>query len=402
MQGPVDLLPFLSLSPEQQRADYRARVEKAVKDNPDDANAQSHYLKLLLEENQMDQAAATARVIAALKPGSVVLADTGRALLEARQYVPAKELLGQAAAIGPAASVGVDLAVATFHALGGSPQAAIEGLRQLDRAPETSHTADYYLALAQMLEASSKTADALTALGQAIHADPARVELYWQTAIVLSRNRRTPEALQLLDQADKALPQESAIPLIRAAVLELSGRTEDAMRVLDDVQGRWPEGAGVWVGRGIILAAHQHYDEARRALETAATHGARSPEAWFCLADMTLRSAPERLDGAEAAIAQALRLAPDDASMQDLAGRIAYKRGDYATAAARQQEVIRRLPGSAAGHANLAQTLTALGRKQEAQTEAESALRIQRETPKAPDLTMNPMRLFEARAPRDW
>src|SRR5207249_1091603 len=91
-QAPRGLMNYLSLSPEQQRADYRARVEKAVHDNPRDANAQLHYLKLSLEESQMDQAAATARVIAGMQPGAAALADAGRALLEARQYSPAKEL----------------------------------------------------------------------------------------------------------------------------------------------------------------------------------------------------------------------------------------------------------------------------------------------------------------------
>ena len=136
-QGPVDLMHFLSLTPEQQRADYRARVEKAIKDNPNDAAAQSHYLKLLLEENQLDQAAKTARLIAGLKPGASVLVDDGRALLEAKQYVPAKELLGEAAAAGSSSGVDVDLAIATFHALGRTPDAAAEGLRQLDRAPRS-------------------------------------------------------------------------------------------------------------------------------------------------------------------------------------------------------------------------------------------------------------------------
>ena len=124
-QGPVDLLHFLSLTPEQQRADYQARVEKAIKDNPSDPVAQSHYLKLLLEENQMDQAAATARVILDLKPDVGVLADDGRALLEAKQYAPAQELLA-------AAGVDVDLAIATFHALGGTAAAAAAGLKELN------------------------------------------------------------------------------------------------------------------------------------------------------------------------------------------------------------------------------------------------------------------------------
>lgn len=399
-QGPVDLMHFLSLTPDQQRADYQARVEKAIKDNPDDAVAQSHYLKLLLEENQMDQAAAAARLILNLKPGVGVLADDGEALLEAHQYVPARELLAAAAAAGPSVKVDVDLAIATFHSLGGTAIAAATGLKDLDRAPEAGRDATYYLAKAQMLDASGETGDALQALDKAISAEPARAELYWQSAVILGKNRRTPEALRLLDQAAKTFPRESAIPLTKAAVLEMSGRTDEALRELDGAQLNWPEVAGVWVARGIILAAHRHFDEARRALETAATHGARSPEAWSCLADVTLRSAAassstESVDAAEAAVNIALRLAPQDASVQDLAGRIAFRRGDYATAAARQQQAIRLQPAFGMAHLDLAQTYTALGRKQEAQAQTDAALKSGKDT-------SNPIRLFENRPPRDW
>ena len=284
-QGPVDLLHFLSLTPEEQRADYQSRVEKAIKDNPGDPVAQSHYLKLLLEENHMDEAAATARTILNLKPGDAVLADDGRALLEAKQYVPAQELL---AAAGGA---DVDLAIATFHALGGTADAATAGLKDLARAPETSRDASYYMAQAQMLNASQKVSEALQALDKGIAADPSRADLYWQSAIILTKNQRASEALRLLDQAAKTQPGESAIPLTKAAVLEISGKTDDALRTLDAVQLTWPEVAGVWVARGIILAAQQRFTEARKALQTAATHGARSPEAAACLADVT-RPAP--------------------------------------------------------------------------------------------------------------
>ena len=296
-QGPVDLMHFLSLTPDEQRADYQARVEKAIKDNPGDAAAQSHYLKLLLEENRMDQAAATARLILSLKPDVAVLADDGRALLEAKQYAPAQELL---AAAGPTARVDVDLAIAKFHALGGTAPAAAAGLKELARAPETSRDASYYMAQAQMLDASGKVNEALQALDKAVAIDPARADLYWQSAVILSRNQRTPEALRLLDQAAKTVPRESAIPLTKAAVLEMSGKTDEALRTLDAVQLTWPEVAGVWVARGIILAAHQHFDEARKALETAATHGARSPEANACLSAVIAQRAPvnpERLFG---------------------------------------------------------------------------------------------------------
>jgi Flp pilus assembly protein TadD len=76
------------------------------------------------------------------------------------------------------------------------------------------------------------------------------------------------------------------------------------------------------VAHGIILAAHQRFAEARQALETAVALGARSPEAYYYLADCTLRFAPKRIDAAEAAVRQALKVAPDDPWIRSLAGRL--------------------------------------------------------------------------------
>lgn len=320
-QAPRDLMRYLSLTPEQQRADYRARVEKAVRDNPGDANAQLHYLKLSLEDGQMEQAAATARVIAAMKAGAAVFADAGRALLAARQYPAANTLLEQAAAADRSAGLELDLSIAAFHTAG-----TAEGLRLLARVPESRRNADYYLAFGQMLDASGKTGDAVAALDRAILLAPGRSELYWQAMIFQSKDGHTTEALRLLDTAEKALPRDPEFPLLRATLLESAGRTKDAEGLLDLVQRRWPEGAPVWAARGIILAAHGQFDEARRALHNAVSLGAHSPEVWSCLADATLRSAPDRIADAEAAIAEALKLAPDDPGLKAFAGSV--RKGD--------------------------------------------------------------------------
>jgi tetratricopeptide (TPR) repeat protein len=49
---PAGLVDYLAMTPEQQKADYRARVEKAYRESPDDPTAQVHYLKLLLDEGK--------------------------------------------------------------------------------------------------------------------------------------------------------------------------------------------------------------------------------------------------------------------------------------------------------------------------------------------------------------
>ena len=56
---PGGLVDYLSLSPEQRRADYLARVERQVRQHPDDAQANVNYLRLLLEEGDADRAAET-------------------------------------------------------------------------------------------------------------------------------------------------------------------------------------------------------------------------------------------------------------------------------------------------------------------------------------------------------
>jgi len=86
-----------------------------------------------------------------------------------------------------------------------------------------------------------------------------------------------------------------------------------------------PEVAAVWVAEGLIVAVHGPAEEARRLLETAVSLGAHSPEVWACLADVTWRSAPARIEDAKHAIAQALQGAPDDPAIQAVARRIEAK-----------------------------------------------------------------------------
>jgi tetratricopeptide (TPR) repeat protein len=369
---PAGLVEYLSLTPEQRRADYRSRVEKAIHDHPEDPAAQVEYLKLMIEDHNADRVAAAAKRIAALKPAASVLADTGRALLAANQYALARNLLQQAAAAGPrSGGVELDLAIATFHATG-----AKAGLELIDRLPESARTGDYYLARAQMLDASGKVQEAASALDQALHAAPERPDLYLRAVALLVKRGQAPEALRIIEQGARTLPQNRQILLLKATTLEFAHRVDDADHLLSELRNRWPEWSNVWVAHGIILAAHRHYEEARQALETAVALGAGSPETYFFLADCTLRAG--RKDAAEPLIRQALKLSPGDPWMQALAGRIAFERGEYQLAAERDRAAIRQRPRFIQAHASLAQAYAALGRKQESEAELEQAGTLQK------------------------
>ena len=390
---PGGLVQYLSLTPEARHADYRARVEAAVAKDPSDGAAQLRFLQLSLDDGRMDRAADAARRIAGLRPDAVVLAGAGRALLESNQYSLARNLLERAAAAASSADVDLDLAIAVFHVEG-----AKAGLDRLDHVAEAARGGDYYLARAQMLDASGKPADAAAALEQALRAAPKRADLYRQAAAFLVGNGKAAEALRLLDQAARDLPGEREIPLAKAVALELSGQSAAAGDLLKEIQSRWPEWPAGWVARGIVLGTHGSFEEARQALETAVSLGARSPETYYYLAGSSLRSTPKRIDAAEKAAGQALELAPADPWIQALAGRVAFEKGDYATAVQRLREAIRLRPGLAQAHNALAQAYNALGRKQEAQAEAEQFKKTQAASDDPPYLSD----LFQATPPRDW
>ncbi|MCX6628219.1 MAG: tetratricopeptide repeat protein [Candidatus Solibacter sp.] len=381
---PAGLVEYLSLSAEQRQAEYRARVEKVARDRPEDPAAQVAYLKSLIEDGNAERVAAATRRIAGLTPDAAVLADAGRALLEANHYALARDLLRQAVAAGPRLSAaGLDLAIATFHALGAA-SGATAGLELMDRLPEAERGADYYLARAQMLDASGKPQDAAAALDRALGAAPKRPDLYRQAIAMLAGAGRAPEALRLIVEAARHLPENREILLLKATTLEFARQSDDAGRLLMDIRNRWPEWSAVWLAHGIILNAHQRYEEARQALQTAVALGERSPETYYYLADCEFHSGPARKDAAAAAVRQALDLSPADPWIQSLAGRIAFAGGEFSLAVERQRAAVRLRPRFIEAHQQLAQAYGALGRKAEMESELQKVRAIRQGGDDAP------------------
>jgi cellulose synthase operon protein C len=270
---PGGLVDYLSLSPEQRRANYLARVERQVRLHPDDAQANVNYLRLLLEDGAADRAAETARKIAALKPPAAALADAGRALLEARQYGPARELLEQAAKAAPSAGLQLDLAIAAFHESGPA-----EGARLLDRIPDSGRGGDYYLARAEILEASGASQEAAKAVDRALSATAVQPRLYMRVCVILLHAGHTEDALRISAAAMEAFAQDREILLLRAVILEKAGRIAEAEPLLQRIENRWPEWPDAWTADGIVLGTQGRRDRAGAALRTAVSLGAPGQE----------------------------------------------------------------------------------------------------------------------------
>jgi tetratricopeptide (TPR) repeat protein len=274
---PEGLIGYLALTPEQRRNDYRSRLEKVVREHPDDAAGQLAWLKFLLEEHDTKSAASVARRIAALKPASNVLADAGHALLDANQFAPAKDLLQQAG------SSALDAAIATYRAAP-SAAAAKAGLVLLNRVPESQRSGEYELARAQMLDASGQPREAAVALDRAVDSSPQRPELRLRATAIWVTRGRAEEALRVIDSAARQMPENREILLMQAITHEFARRTDDARGLLEQLQRRCPEWSAVWAAHGIILATHEQYPQAVQSLEAAVALGASSPETYFFLA----------------------------------------------------------------------------------------------------------------------
>ena len=93
---PAGLIDFLSLSPAEQFARYRAGVERTVQKNPNNIEAQVQYLEILLHDGKVDEAAATSRKIISLKPSAAVRSEAEQILRKAQQYDLAKQFQDQA------------------------------------------------------------------------------------------------------------------------------------------------------------------------------------------------------------------------------------------------------------------------------------------------------------------
>lgn len=283
---PGGLVDYLSLTPQQRRADYRARVERMVREHPADPAAQLTYLRLLLEDGEFEKASAVARTLLSLKSPPATLAEAGRALLEARQYVPARELLARASAIAPGGSAApggstapggspatggleLDLALAEFHT--GGPA---RGLQLLDHVPAAARHGDYFLARAEMLDASGRESESAAALQQALRASPAESSLYCRAGAFLLEKGKNAEALAVSEAGLQALPQDRRVLLLRAIALERAGRPSEADSTLQQIQNRWPEWSDAWLAHSLILKTRGRTEDAAAALKTATALGA--------------------------------------------------------------------------------------------------------------------------------
>jgi predicted Zn-dependent protease len=301
-------------------------------------------------------------------------------LVTAELFPEAKPLLEYALGAPGAPQARLDLAIAIFHL-----QGARAGLAELDRVPSGERNGNYFLARSQLFDAAGKPDDALSAVRQALQAGPTRVDLYQASALFLTRSHHADDAIALLERAEKTLAPDPRIELLKAGALAASSHADRAESTLKDTERRWPEWAPAYVTYGILLEGQKRAEEAKVQLENAAALGASGSELFLYLARATLDAAPDQVDAAHQAIAQALALAPNDPWIQGTAGRIDYARKDYQAAIDHLTAAVHLRPNYLQARFTLAQAYRAVGRKDEAARESAEFQRLRAENPGGAD-----------------
>src|SRR5207253_700613 len=227
--------------------------------NPSDPELKVQMGGLLLYDGKTEEALAAFREILELSPGPRVLNEGAMTLLEHKQHALAREFLTRLVATDPSVENRLELAVATFHALG--PEASLEEIEKISVA---NRNGDVYLLKAQVLDALGRFEESVDSLNAGFRMEPKRADLYLWASLFLLKHKRDQQALALLEQATNIVPDAADLLLTKAVVLELVRKTEQAEDLLKKIQSRWPEWGQCYLIQGIIQATHRKPKEAIR------------------------------------------------------------------------------------------------------------------------------------------
>jgi len=391
------LFDYLNLSPEQQSAKNIDNLRKTMATNPNDPALRMQLGKALLREGKTQEAIDSYRSVLKLTTSPDILANCGKALFEFEQYAPAREFLEPALAANPGdANLRLDLATADFHS--GSAE---EALKVLGATPVDQRKGDYFLLLAEILDAMQKPEEAAAAFNRGFDAAPTRPDLYLEAALFLFKHNQNQRALHILEQATRTIPDSPVLQLMLAMNYGMVQQYEDGVNVLTKIEARWPEWSLPYEIHGISLETRTRSEQAMEVLQTAVSLGARDANAYYYLASAISHARPDDVEAAKQAIDKALELNPQDPYIQSLAGRIAYRQKAYPEALEHLNAALRLWPEMIEAHETLAGVYRAMGAREKSAEALKEIVRIKQENPTADQSPPFPARdlLFTVQSP---
>ena len=209
-------------------------------------------------------------------------------------------------------------------------------------------------------------------------------------ALCFLGGNRPEEAVGALDEAIAAAPGRADLRILRAeSRLRLKGSREDMERAaaaaVDDLRSALALGARgprLHLSLGRALWRSRRPEESLAALAVAEGEGIRTPELLYLRALACMDS--DRLQEAEAALDEALRLAEDDVAVVALRAEVRRLRGRYAEAVEDATRLIELEPRRIRGLIERGRTLLASGQAEEALADFSAAEQMARRSPQPP------------------
>ncbi len=238
-----------------------------------------------------------------------------------------------------------------------------------------SPESELYLAVAQVKQ-KSNLKSGIAQLSAAIrrHA-PARAEWYLELAEALDADGQLAKSVAMYREAARRDPGSYVAIQRLGTVLRRSGQLAESVAVLRRSLALAPARALTWHELALTYRAQGRTADAATAIETASRHDPGMPEVQNNLG--ILRAAAGDLARAESALREAIRIQPNYADAHGNLANVLVSLGRLSEARTEFEQALRLRPTDAPVRYNYAMLLGRTGRYDEAQRELEACLRTE-------------------------
>ncbi len=232
-----------------------------------------------------------------------------------------------------------------------------------DKAPAAGH-AESLMALAQIAQRKGQLAQAQKWLSQ-VPADADPIKLASRQAQLLTQQGRRDEARATLDRIRTNTPEQAIRKaLVQSQWLRDNKQAASAYTLVQQALAQHPQNTELMTELAMVCEKLKRFEEMESLLRDLMKRKPEDPHAFNALG-YSLADRNVRLPEARALIEQALRLAPQDAYIQDSLGWVAYRQGQWAEALKILQTAYKAKPDAEIA-AHLGEVLWVMGQREAA------------------------------------
>ncbi|MGD8955788.1 MAG: tetratricopeptide repeat protein [Chromatiaceae bacterium] len=314
----------------QRFAEAEARLRVVIAEDPAWEQPRVLLSRVLVAQNQREQARTLLDEGVRLYPDSVLLRTTySRLLVDLADYPAALEQFRELHRLTPD-----DDEITFGYAMLATQQENWDEARplwqELRGVPDRRDEASYYLA---QVEEENGNDDLAIGLFRSVGGTELRVDAVMRTAQILGRTGRLAAARDTLQRARIANPGRAAdLYVAETQIVQKHGEPDDALALYEAAIAAFPDSQDLLYNRALFVVELGDFAwmerDLRRLLEDDPDYADALNALGYTLADRN-----ERLDEAFAYISRALKLRPDSPAILDSMGWVLYRQGDLVQAA---------------------------------------------------------------------